>query len=164
MAAGMAVYQDFFSYAGGGPINIPKETWLATMRFCLSAIMKRKIVGFARTAGALIGEKRGLAEPAARLELDISNAELIHSLHSTTSILSVLFQTTHANRMCPTSSRSSRPPVSIRACAVVCCTTLWSWKKPICSPAIMLVIVRVRGVLMRCPQYRAAFCRALITS
>ena len=56
--------------------------------------------------------------------------------------------------------RAARVNAALRACLLyhVCGVG----RQPVCSPAIMAVVARVRSILTLCPKYRATFCRSII--
>ncbi len=167
VVGGMAVYRDFFAYTGG----INKRTSGSE----LAGYHAISVVGYNEEAKCWIcknswGTSWGEAGPSGeRGWFRIAYGECG---------LDTQFAFYDVDLTCPAPSgcerfvpylvrviQAARVNQALRNCLLYhVCGVKPGPRRPVCSPAIMAVVARVRSILMQCPQYRASFCRGLMTS
>lgn len=162
MVAGMAVYQDFFSYAGGVYKHVSGN---------LAGYHAISVVGYSETdkcwicknswgpnwgetlAGGTRGWFRigygqcGIDTQFAFYDVDLSACPV--PVDNCDKYRPYLTQVLRA----ATTNRALRACLLYHVCGV--------GRAPVCSAATMAVVRRVITILKTCPQYRVPFCRAL---
>lgn len=165
MVAGMAVYQDFFSYAGGIYRHSTGN---------LAGYHAISVVGYNDTDKYWIcknswGTGWGEAGPGGtrgwfRIAYGNSGIDTqfpFYDVDLTTCPVPVDPCLKHKPYLTSVLRAASSSP-SLRACLLFHVCGLG--RAPVCSRAVMAVVERVRTVLKLCPQYRAPFCRALVAA
>jgi hypothetical protein len=161
MVAGMAVYQDFFSYAGGVYRHATGN---------LSGYHAISVVGYNDTGKYWIcknswGPNWGEAGPSGtrgwfRIAYGDSGIDTQFAFYDV-DVPPPPDNCLQYKSYLTSVLRSASTNAQLRACLRFHVCGLG--RAPACSRAVMAVVTRVRGIMVRCPQYRTAFCRALTT-
>lgn len=163
MVAGMAVYQDFFSYAGGVYKHVSGN---------LAGYHAISVVGYNETGKYWICKN---SWGTGWGEVGPSGTKGWFRIAYGESGIDTQFAFYDVDLTCPAPAdpciqykayltsvlRSARVNATLRNCLRFHVCGLG--RAPVCTRAMMAVVTRVRTIMVRCPQYRSAFCRALMT-